>query len=522
MKDLNKILEEVVSGSSNAEQNKLLNFIEAKKAEFESASDEIAVEAILNAAISANSITQEEKSILFTAVLKSFSTDAKSIQSQEDAVDLTVTEIPLEVSELPIGNSNQSSSSTSGKKTSDSVRPAVDVSAAAVIANDNIKKPTFASLTDTADPGYGTGSKFMKYGAYTANTTGGLSWLLTLYVGATWLAIGSLSSIQFRDDIENKYHTTINQMIELKNLQDKGLQYSIEKENEISEWEGHLKAIANTIKEKPENFTSFLDAIKKVRCEDQAKTDVCTKLGKTLDNYLSSLEKKQSKDDALLRNINDFEKNNNISNSTSKPAIKQDELLSRIEFMSKFKFRDMLTMPDQVLTLLLAIAMGVLGSTITMTWTFLAEKPNPPFKWYLLRPFVGALSALVMFIFAKAGQMTLTADINNSGSLSPFLLSLFGIAAGLLSDRAYAQMSSVSGKVLGDVGAEQARWSSHLNDELEKRKITPAQLAKDLTMDEQQITEIVVGVRAASSKEQQRISDRLGIAPRLLFSDIHP
>ena len=87
-------------------------------------------------------------------------------------------------------------------------------------------------------------------------------------------------------------------------------------------------------------------------------------------------------------------------------------------------------------------------------------KEKPPLKWYLLRPFIGALSALVIFIFAKACQITLTADINESGTLSPFLLSLFG-SPGLLSDRAYAQMSYVSGKMLGDVGAEQERWSSY-------------------------------------------------------------
>jgi hypothetical protein len=529
MQNLTKILEEVVSRSITADQNKLRNFIEANKAEFESAPDEIAVEAILNAAVSANSITLDEKDILIVDVQKSLTMNTISDQPQENAEYSTETAPSNEpdVSELPDGNPDQPASSTSGENTSEYITPEVNVSESAAISNVNIMKPALVSTADSADlcspSNEGFFAKTLKFGKNTSNTIGGLFWLLALYMGATWLAIGSLSSIQFRVKIENDNHTTVNRMIGLKDLQEQEIQYRGNKNNnEVLDWEGHLKDIAIALNKKPENFSSFLDAINKVRCGEQATTEVCTRLSIALNNYPTYFKEKQSKENELLKAINDFEKNNNISNDPSKPAIKQDELLSQIKFMEKFHYGDMLTMPDQVLTLLLAIAMGVLGSTITMTWTFLAEKPNPPLKWYLLRPFVGALSALVIFIFAKAGQITLTADINESGTLSPFLLSLFGIAAGLLSDRAYAQMSSVSGKVLGDVGAEQERWSSHLKDELEKKSITSEQLAIDLNLDKQQITEIVAGVRAASSKEQQRISDRLGIAPRLLFTDIHP
>ena len=117
--------------------------------------------------------------------------------------------------------------------------------------------------------------------------------------------------------------------------------------------------------------------------------------------------------------------------------------------------------------------------------------------------------------------MTLTANTGGA-TLSPFLLSLLGIAAGLLSDRAFAQMSLVSGKVLGDVGAEQERWSSRLELELQANKVSSEQLATALNMDKEHIDGIVVGQQKASLQEQQRISDYLRIAPRLLFTDIPP
>ena len=308
--------------------------------------------------------------------------------------------------------------------------------------------------------------------------------------------------------------------MELKNLKIEANQYRDKMINEITDWERDLTGIAIALKVQPD--INNLDAIKK-ECSAgaSATTEPCRRLDILLTDYLPYLANKTSKEDTYQKALDAFKNKNRDPEGKPVPASKSDDLLARIEFMENFGYWPMLVMPDQVLTLLLAIAMGVLGSTITMTWTFLAEKPNPPLRWYLLRPFVGALSALVIFIFAKAGQMTLTTDAANA-TLSPFLLSLLGIAGGLLSDRAYAQMSSVSGRVLGEVGAEQERWSSHLEEELNKKQMTSDQLATALNLDKQRIAAIITGHQMATMQEQQRISDRLGIAPRLLFTDIPP
>lgn len=252
----------------------------------------------------------------------------------------------------------------------------------------------------------------------------------------------------------------------------------------------------------------------------------CDRLLEVLSKFLAYQENKSNKEKVLKQAIDNYTTihaagNNKAEVGTADSGNKPNDLEARIGFMLKFHFGDMLKMPEQVLTLLLAIAMGVLGSTITMTWTFLGEKTSLPLRWYLLRPFVGALSALVIFIFAKAGQMSLITNAANA-TLSPFMLSLLGIAAGLLSDRAYAQMSSVSGKFLGNMGTVQERWSSHLEEELKKQNMTSEALATALNLDKHRIDEIIAGARMASLQEQQRISDRLGIAQRLLFTDIPP
>lgn len=60
-------------------------------------------------------------------------------------------------------------------------------------------------------------------------------------------------------------------------------------------------------------------------------------------------------------------------------------------------------------------------------------------------PFVGSISAFVIFIFINAGQLTLTAD-GGSNSLSPYVLSFIGIVSGLLSERAYMRISEIGTK----------------------------------------------------------------------------
>lgn len=399
----------------------------------------------------------------------------------------------------------------------------VDKSETAEIPNENKKKTASTPAPDLPDTerayGRSAGTAILNAGSITAITTAGLLWLLALYLGATWLAVGSLSSIQFRDDIENKYNTTLNETLNLKDLQADAEQYRSSMKASVSDWERELWELATIFGVDPIILRKIGSYKELCGVEKQPETENlknCNRLSKVVSNLLYYDNNMGIKDVALKEAIINKDEVNK-TNSENKP----NDLEARIGFMLKFHFGDMLKMPVQVLTLLLVIAMGVLGSTITMTWTFLSENTSLPLRWYLLRPFVGALSALVIFIFAKAGQMSLITDAANA-SLSPFMLSLLGIAAGLLSDRAYSQMASVSGKFLGNMGVEQERWSSHLEKELKKQGMTSEALATALNLDKHRTDEIITGVRMASLQEQQRISDRLGVAKRLLFTDIPP
>lgn len=538
---LTDTLKKNVNKLTTSDQEELLNFINYKTGEFEDAPDLPTVDAILEAAVSAESITPQEKEDLLST-LQNFLTPVENISSppsQADSESIIDTKIqpanPQKVSEASTETTEPSALSTLDNDLPETKEAVAVESDAVDITSSEVKQTTAAttSIDPVLKPAQGPGAALLKASTYPASVTGGLLWIFSLYLLAPWLAVGSLSSIQFRDEIQNKFSTTLPDILELADIQSSIKTQRINESSKFSVWEEHLKSIAKAVKTEPQNLTDFVDALKNIHCEeaksgvsaeptkDLNKSSTCAELAKALNNYFSYLKSEQDAEKELKTSIETFERNTKPADGRAVSASKLGELNARIEFMSKFYYRDMLVMPDQVLTLILAIAMGILGSTITMTWTFLAEKPNPPFRWYLLRPFVGAISALVIFIMAKAGQMTLITE-STGATLSPFVLSLLGIAAGLLSDRAYAQMSSVSGKVLGDIGAEQKRWSSHLVKEIESQNITPEQLATALSMDPARIAAIISDQQPASLLEQRRISDRLGIAPRLLFTDIPP
>lgn len=111
MKNITKRLQESASKAGAAIRKDLLNFVNAKSPEFEAAQDATAIETILNAAVSANSITQEGKSILFNAVQKYLAMDIQPNQLGMANGDPSEAGTPNndqpKISEIANGNTDQ-------------------------------------------------------------------------------------------------------------------------------------------------------------------------------------------------------------------------------------------------------------------------------------------------------------------------------------------------------------------------------------------------------------------------------
>lgn len=114
-------------------------------------------------------------------------------------------------------------------------------------------------------------------------------------------------------------------------------------------------------------------------------------------------------------------------------------------------------LPGSVLTLLLALAMGALGSTLYVTMEYFRPGPNKSLAWYLFRPALGMITALAVFVAFKAGQLTLSGVSPNSGAeadLNPFLVSFFAVIAGLLSEHAIDRLSVAGYNLFGQLGGQ--------------------------------------------------------------------
>ena len=165
MNGLTTILERAASDAGDPVA--LRTFITGKRDELEAAADVTAIEELLRAAVSANTIAQHDKEILMAGTKEFARTGARS------------------------ETEGQPESPPATGDAAEPVPPDAKIPDAPVPASAGTLK------------GVGTGVSYVA----------GLVWLVVLYALSTWIAVGSLSSIQFRDDFENKYHISLDQIV---------------------------------------------------------------------------------------------------------------------------------------------------------------------------------------------------------------------------------------------------------------------------------------------------------------------
>jgi len=132
-------------------------------------------------------------------------------------------------------------------------------------------------------------------------------------------------------------------------------------------------------------------------------------------------------------------------------------------------------MPPDMLTLILVMSMGALGGTINLTRMYLRSRNDDSASLsggalYLFRPILGAITALAVFILAKAGVLIVANPVPGGGAaLSPFFISFLGIISGLLADQALDTIQRTGNswfKKSGDIGNK--RWAFGLAEALGK------------------------------------------------------
>jgi hypothetical protein len=187
---------------------------------------------------------------------------------------------------------------------------------------------------------------------------------------------------------------------------------------------------------------------------------------------------------------------------------------------------DFVTMDPDNLTLLLVVMMGVLGSALQMTHAYCVKHQAITMSAYLLRISLGAITALVMFIVAKAGVPVITdaSRIGGDAPINPYFVAFLAIVSGLLSENALANVQAQGEKFLGQGSAGPDRWARRdLTPELEAQQgLSVATLAAHLGVSESAAAAMLKGQQKMDGDAQKLTAIYLRGDQRDLFTDIPP
>jgi hypothetical protein len=182
-------------------------------------------------------------------------------------------------------------------------------------------------------------------------------------------------------------------------------------------------------------------------------------------------------------------------------------------------------LPNELLVMVLVIAMGTLGATLQLTYDYYRLNTIPRPSHFLLRPMLGAITAIVLFIFLRAGVIVVTdsTKLSEAPPLSPFFIAFVGIVAGFLSENAMETVTRIGQSWLrgSDRGTRIERWGIDLTKHLVAPR-TLEQFASTTGTELQTVKQWFNGETAIPPEAQKLIAVWLGIDPHLLFTDLSP
>lgn len=378
---------------------------------------------------------------------------------------------------------------------------------------------------------------------------GGL-YLLSLYAFTVWASVGSLNAIQLREELEadsvatadrslityvevdrawQQFRTKIDSLAMTKTPVDD--ETGLSQAQILAEQREIVVKLANVFGETEDLVTAgdvwwaYMETDesigRKVACGNPAAEDMPQDICAEIDLYWSLEDKyfelqrlKESESLAIEERYQ----------SEQEEIVRETPLykyFSQIEFFDQFRLKWLLMIPEQSLILVLTMAMGMLGAVVTMTWLYIRQDTSLSLRRFLILPFIGSMSAIIVLVFISAGKLTLTAGASED-ALNPFVLSFVGIISGLLSERAYTRISTV-GSNFFSVDDDHPRWATEqLRQAMDAAGVTAAELARHLGTTEEEAARIAGESTTATLTQQRLIAACVRRAVREMFTDLPP
>lgn len=183
------------------------------------------------------------------------------------------------------------------------------------------------------------------------------------------------------------------------------------------------------------------------------------------------------------------------------------------------------TLPSEVLIMLVVISMGTMGSMISITQIFFAGEDRP-LTFYLFRPLLGAIVAIGVYVITKAGVIVasnLPLQADGTAELNAFFVSFISLVAGLMSEAAIRTIRRAGTSFLrGDPVTERARYASRVEDTMSAKKRKAKELYPFFDVTNDVIDKWLAQTEPVPGDAQRIIAAWLGEPVRNLFSDIPP
>jgi hypothetical protein len=204
------------------------------------------------------------------------------------------------------------------------------------------------------------------------------------------------------------------------------------------------------------------------------------------------------------------------------------------ELVNNYKFyaglpggfvRGILLSPADFLALLLVGFCGILGALLRIVFFTYASGKDPSFRSFFVGPILGLICALVVYILFRAGFIAITdqSQTAETSSLSPFVIAIVAMAAGLLSERSIDLLRKTSGTWLGSAEASQgARWAVHLQRAISDRGLTIDTLASRLDVSADKLKQWAAEEDVVPGDKQREIALVLDMPIRAIFTDLGP
>ena len=197
------------------------------------------------------------------------------------------------------------------------------------------------------------------------------------------------------------------------------------------------------------------------------------------------------------------------------------DYITQLSYMRKFLFDRLATMPIQLLTLILTLSMGSLGSLIFLTQNMFNNKQHLKLIDFLFHPFLGMVMAIAIFILAKSGQMVaVSSESQGEGiNLNPFFISFLAIISGVLSKQAYDKIYQ-TGKSFFEQGESQPRWAVNIENIMQEQGKAAQDIKPYINQKIEIIEDWLTGKKAVPEEYQTLISLWLHTEQRKIFTDI--